>query len=114
MSTPHSNQEYDIIGSGSATVTNVAKAIDHADFGFSAEQLAAATRAVFSVHSGNAHYCYCGTTPTVDTGHMLQQLFPPQVVMGNPHVNNLAWIREGAVDCIVYVTLECEQGKYTP
>lgn len=109
---PH-DQEYDVVACKAAAVSDSPKGIDHEDFGFSAAELAAATRAVLSVHDASVHYTYAADVdPTPTKGHMLQDLFDPQVIWGNRNVNNLKFIREASTDAVVTVTLEAPQGTY--
>lgn len=90
---------------GAATVSNAAKAISHADFGFSADELAAADRAVISVNAEDVYATWDGTDPTTSLGHYLADTHAPFLVLGR-NVANLKFIRAGSNDATVSITLE--------
>ncbi|NLH79047.1 MAG: hypothetical protein GX465_18665 [Acidobacteria bacterium] len=95
--------------SGSAVVSTAAKGIDHADFGFTADQLASAQRAYVTSIGAAVRYMFDGTDPTAALGHLLpQDASPPLEVCENRDLNNLIFIRDtGAVqDATVLITLE--------
>lgn len=88
-----------------ATVSNAAKAISHADFGFTADQLAAADHAIISVNAEGVFATWEGTDPTTSLGHYLAATHAPFVVRGR-NVANLKFIRAGSNDATVSITLE--------
>ena len=91
--------------SGSATISNAAKGIDHVDFGFTAEELAQAERARFSAGDDSVRYTKDGTTPTDTIGHPVVQDAQPTVISGNRDVIRLDFIRI-TTDAVLYVELE--------
>tara|TARA_R110002167_G_scaffold175102_2_gene374272 strand:- start:102 stop:512 length:411 start_codon:yes stop_codon:yes gene_type:complete len=113
MSVPH-DQEYQAITTSSAAVSTTA--ITMAAFGFTAADLAAATRAVVSTHnsgSGGVSYSYDGIAPTNTSGHNLDKTDLPTVLWGNVQINNLQFIRDHqGTDGVVTITLETTQGGY--
>lgn len=94
---------------GSYLVTNAVATIGD-DFGFTADQLAQAKRAVLSAHGGNAHYRYDSAAgdPSGTDGHMLDQgtANTPQVIVGNANIQNLRFFRDDTTDAKVSITLE--------
>lgn len=90
---------------GSATISNSAKAISHADFGFTADQLAAADRAVVTAHTQPVVATWEGTDPTNTLGHVLGTTHPPLVIKGR-NIAKLKFIRQGGSDGAVTITLE--------
>tara|TARA_R110002167_G_scaffold175102_2_gene374273 strand:- start:515 stop:850 length:336 start_codon:yes stop_codon:yes gene_type:complete len=109
MSVPH-DQEYEVIKTQTATVSTVAVLLTGVGFGFTANELATATRAVMSCHSADAHYRYDGGVPTSTVGHHINEGNRPQVVYGHGNINALQFIREGSQDTSVTITLETSQG----
>lgn len=109
MSVPH-DQEYEVIQTKTATVSTTAVPITDAGFGFTANELATATRAVISSHSASAHMRWDGGAPTATVGHHLGEATRPQVVWGKATIGNLQFIREGSQNVQVTVTLETTQG----
>jgi len=96
-----------VVAFGSATISTTAKAISHADFGFSATELATARRAVISCHNGGVHFRYDGGAPTGDVGHMLAENAAPEVVIGTDNLGNLQFIKDtGGNDAVLSCTLE--------
>ena len=90
----------------SATVSNTAKSITHADFGFTATQLAQADNAIIcSRVAGIMYDWHPSISPTANLGVFLAAngsvSFPGTVSIGR-----LQFIREGAADATVTVKLE--------
>lgn len=91
---------------GSATVTNAAKALSHADFGFTTAQLAAANRARIMARTGGVMYTYDNSTdPTITAGHLIPAN-TGLVLEGTDNIRYLRFIREAGTDCTLTVTLE--------
>lgn len=91
---------------GSATVTNAAKAISHADFGFSAAQLLAVNRALITARTGGVMFTYDNaTTPTTTVGHLIPAN-TSLVVEGTDNIRYMSFIREASTDCTLNITLE--------
>jgi len=107
MSVPH-DQEYEVIQTKTATVGGTAVAITA--FGFTAGELASATRAVLSAHSASAHMRWDGGVPTATVGHHIGEGGNPQVIYGTATIGNLQFIREEHQDVQVTITLETTQG----
>lgn len=93
-----------VLASKSATVTT-AKAINHADFAFTAEQLAAADVAIISVATNDVNFLWDGSTPTATFGHPLIAGQTVVVLEGNAKINNLIFVQKSAAG-VVTVTLE--------
>ena len=109
MSVPH-DQEYQVIQTQTATVSSTAVPITAAGFGFTASELASATRAVVSAHSASAHMRWDGGAPTATVGHHIGEGTRPQVIYGTATIGNLQFIREASQDVQVTITLETTQG----
>ncbi|MBN2392099.1 MAG: hypothetical protein JXR84_15335 [Anaerolineae bacterium] len=89
-----------------AAVTNVVKAISHADFGFSAAQLASANRARISCRTGGVMLTYDNATdPTATVGHLVAAN-ESLVIEGTDNIRYIRFIREAGTDSTVTVTLE--------
>lgn len=88
------------------TISSTAKGLVDTEFGFTAAQIDAASRARISVDTQPARYTYDGvTTPTANVGHIA----PVNVtffIEGNLNLQKLKFIRQGGSDAIVSVTLE--------
>ena len=113
MTLPHDGKEYETISSRQLVVSASVQGI--ADAGFSAAELAAATRAVLSAHDGGVHYLYDGQDPTDTFGVHIGEDTGPQVVWGKTAIGNLKFIRDqGAAAASVTIILETVQGTYTP
>ena len=105
---PH-DKEYEVIKSNELDVGATPTAI--ATAGFTAAELAAATRAVLSVHDGGVHYLYDGQDPTDIFGVHMSEAQGPHVVWGTTHISNLKFIRDqGASTARVTIILETVQG----
>jgi hypothetical protein len=96
---------YKARAAGYATVSNVAKALSHADFGFTAAELAAARSAVISASSAGVNMLYSGDAPTATFGHPINA-GSTIVVLVNENIQALKFIRSGGSDAVVTVTLE--------
>lgn len=85
------------------TVSSVAKSL--ADFGFSAAQIAAATRAYITCRVGGLMCTWSGVTPTSTLGHYCG---PNQTLCLDSYgaIELLQVIREASVDAAVTITLE--------
>lgn len=88
----------------SAAVSNTAKGIDHADFGFTADELAAASQAVVTAHTAAVVFAYSGETPTATHGHVLPAN-GTVTIEGHANVQALELIRQSS-DATVSITLE--------
>ncbi len=73
-------------------------------FAFSAPALAAATQALVTALNGGVMYTLEGTGPTTVVGHYLPA-GSTITVTGNADINNLQFLRQGAVDADVTITL---------
>lgn len=91
--------------SNATTISNAAKAISHADFGWTAGSLAKADYAMISAVSADVMFTYDGTDPTATLGH---PLVADQIIRieGNPHIQALKFIRKGSSDATMTITLE--------
>lgn len=87
------------------TIGDTAKAITHADFGFTLDQLARARIATISAATAGIRFLYTGEDPTATFGYVLpaDSIFE---VPRNENINNLVFIRSGAVDATLTITLE--------
>lgn len=75
------------------------------DFGFDPEYLAKATGAIVSTRLAGIMVSWTGKDPTTTDGHpLMTNLILP--VLGIDNVQNLGFVREGAVDAEVTITLE--------
>ena len=90
---------------GSATVSNAVKAISHADFGFSAGNLAIARSARITARTGGVMFTYSGDNPTTTAGHLLAA-DASVVIEGIANISALKFIREASTDGTVSITLE--------
>jgi hypothetical protein len=109
---PH-DKEYEVIKSRELDVDATATHITAA--GFTAAELAAATRAVLSVHDGDVHYLYDGQDPTDIFGIHMSEDQGPHVVWGTTQIGNLKFVRDqGASTARLTIILETVQGTYTP
>ena len=89
----------------SATVTNAVKPISHADFGFTAGELAAADRAYVSARTAGIMISWSTVDPSATVGHLIAQNAILEV-QGNVNVQNLEFFREAGADATVTITLE--------
>lgn len=105
MSGVNSTNQFKAYVCNKATVSSTAKAVDHADFDFSAEELQKAVKATVSARTAGVMYTFDGTTPTAVIGHLLAQN-GTTTVFGNANIKNLKFIREASTDADVTVTLE--------
>lgn len=89
------------------TVSNVAKAIDHADFGFTAAQLQKADAAIVTASQDVLFTEDGATDPVIATlrGHPLSA-GTLMFIDGGKRVRKLRFIRKGAADAVVVITLE--------
>ena len=92
-----------IIASKSASVTTV-KAISHADFGFTAAQLAAANYVILSAATAGVNMLWDGQDPTATFGHPLNTGF---IIAfgGNAKINLLKFTQQSAASTVT-ITLE--------
>lgn len=72
---------------------------------FTAAQVKAAARAVITVRTSQINIRYDGTSPTVAIGHLylIGDVFE---ILGNGNIERLEFIRNGATDADITVTLE--------
>lgn len=72
---------------------------------FTAAQVLAAARAVITVRTSQINIRYDGTSPTVAIGHLFVSgdVFE---ILGNDNIARLEFIRNGATDADITVTLE--------
>jgi len=87
------------------TISDMAKAIDHADFDWLANQLARARIATISAATAGIRFLYTGDDPTATFGYLL----PADSILEiprNENINNLVFIRSGALDAALTITLE--------
>ena len=103
-------QELLAFASGSATVTNAAKAISHADFSWSAGELAAADMAEYSSYTQATNYLPDGGTPTATFGIPLAAA-ETRTIRGNANIQATQFIRQGGVDSTMSVVLYKLQGS---
>ena len=89
----------------SATISNTAKAISHADFAWAASDLAAADIAYITARTAGVMLLWTGVVPTATLGFMLAQNANIEVV-GNANIQALQFIREAGSDATVIVSLE--------
>ena len=95
---------WEVIASGSATVsTPGTKSID-SDFGFSAAQLAAMRKARISAMTNAVTFRQDGTSPTATVGHPIAAGEMIEID-GYNNLVNLEMIRSGAGDAVVTVTI---------
>lgn len=80
---------------GTATVSSTAKAISHADFGFNADNLAAADTAYIFAATNPLRMMTTGDDPTATVGIPVTTS-GAVVVSGNANINNIKLIRESA------------------
>jgi len=87
------------------TISSTAKAINHADFGFTLDQLERARIATISAATAGVRFLYTGEDPTATFGYLLpaDSIFE---IPRNENVNNLVFIRSGALDATLTITLE--------
>jgi hypothetical protein len=91
---------------GSSTVSDTALAISHANFGFSAGDLAAAERALITVIDDAVRWRKDGlVVPTASLGHYQAKDARPLVISGQPDITNLTFIRV-TTDAVVFIELE--------
>lgn len=87
----------------SATISNAAKAIDHADFGWGNADLGTANAAWISSTQA-VRYTFDGTDPTATLGHPIGAdgtVYIPDARL----VRDLKFIRTGANDAVLTVSL---------
>lgn len=89
----------------SATISNAAKAISHADFAWTAGDLVQADRAILTARTAGVMYTYDGTDPTTTLGHLLPRDGTVEI-LGTANVQALKFIREAGADATLTVTLE--------
>ncbi len=94
----------DTVATKSATISNTAKAIGHADFGWGAQDLAKANAAWISASQG-VRYTFDGATdPTATLGHPIAAdgtNYIPDARL----VRDLRFIRTGGSDAVVTISL---------
>jgi hypothetical protein len=95
--------------SGSATVSTAAKAISHADFSWSAGELASADRAVVTAIAQPVNYLPDGGTPTATYGISVGAN-ANATIDGNGNVQGTSFIRQGGTDSTVTVVLYKQEG----
>ena len=88
-----------------ATISSAAVAISAAGWSWTAGDVAAADRAVITVHTQPVVMTWDGTTPTATLG-MYLPAGATVVVSGNKNVQAVQLIRQGGSDATVSVTLE--------
>ncbi|MCC7423782.1 MAG: hypothetical protein IT428_26250 [Planctomycetaceae bacterium] len=88
-----------------ATVSNAAKAVSHADFAFTADELAQAVSAVITSRTAGVMVTWSGVDPTASLGHLVATNGTLRVD-GTLNIQALKFIREAAADATVTVTLE--------
>lgn len=88
-----------------ATISTTAVAISAAGWSWTAGDLASADQAVVTAWSNGASLTWDGTTPTPTLGRALAA-GETVVIVGNRNVQALQFIRSGAADAVVSVTLE--------
>jgi hypothetical protein len=94
----------------SATIGSSAIQISDVSFGWQAGELAAAEVAILTARGAGVMYLYDGTAPSATLGHLLAQNGTVEVV-GNANIQALRFIREGASDATMTVTLKKNQGS---
>lgn len=87
----------------SVAVSSTAKALT--DLGFTQAQIDRSSRARITADTNPLRMTYDGTTPTASIGHYLPVGAGTEVV-GDANIANLKFIRAGASDGAVSVTLE--------
>lgn len=87
------------------TIGDTVKAITHADFDWLANQLARARIATISAATAGIRFLYTGDDPNATVGYVLpaDSIFE---IPRNENINNLIFIRSGAVDATLTITLE--------
>lgn len=88
-----------------ATVGSTAKAISHADFAFSNDELAQAARAVITARTAGVMVTWSGITPSASLGHLIATN-GTLTIEGNASIQALKLIREAGSDSTVTITLE--------
>lgn len=89
----------------SGTVSNAV--LSMTDFGFTAAQLADATRAFISCATAAIRTTWDGTTdPSVTVGHLFVQDGAPVELVGVENITNLRMIRAAGADAVVTISLE--------
>jgi len=89
----------------SASVTNAVKAVSHADFGFTSDELAQAASAVISARTAGVMVTWSGVDPTTTLGHLVAQNGTLRID-GTASIQAFKFIREAGNDATVTVTLE--------
>lgn len=90
--------------SKSAAISSTAKAVSHADFGWTAGDLDKARGATITAHTQAVVFTYDGSTPTATHGHVLPANGTVSI-QGNTNIQALKFIRQSS-DATVSVTLE--------
>ena len=87
------------------TIGDTAKAITHEDFGWMAHELERARIATIAAATAGIRFLYTGDDPTATFGYVLpaDSIFE---IPRNENINNLVFIRAGAVDATLTITLE--------
>jgi hypothetical protein len=77
------------------------------DFGFTAAEVANATRAWISASDADVRVTWDGSTdPSSTVGHLLVKDAAPVELFGNANIANLRLIRAAGSDALVTITLE--------
>lgn len=99
---------YTAYASRTAAVSSASKPITHEDFGFTANDLLIARRAVITVRTAGVMFQY-GPTPGVTlsatVGHHLP-INSTVAVNGNENINRLRFLRDASTDAAMTITLE--------
>jgi hypothetical protein len=91
-----------------ATISNAAKAISHADFGWGGSDLSDASlrKATITARTGGVMYTMDGTDPTATLGHLIP-VNTTVVIEGTPNnISRLKFIREAGTDAALTISLE--------
>jgi len=93
----------DTVAMKSATISNAAKAISHADFAWGNQDLGKAAAAWISSTQG-VRYTFDGTDPTTTLGHPIGADGTVYIPDGRL-VRDLKFIRTGGTDAVVTISL---------
>jgi hypothetical protein len=89
----------------SATISNTAKAITHADFSWGVNDVETADRAYITARTSGVMITWTGITPTASLGFYLGSN-SNLVVEGNRNIRQLSFIREGGSDATIVISFE--------
>jgi len=87
------------------TIGDTAMAINHADFGWIASDLARARIATIGAATAGIRFLYTGDDPTATFGYVLSKDSILEIPR-NENINNLIFIRAAGVDAALTITLE--------